>query len=98
MSLGRFIRGITGLSHEAALTAFSEFLENQLFTEQQITFVRHIIEWITRWGTLTPEDMKEDEFAGGADIFEIFDDNLDAFHRIRSVIETINTNAMRLVA
>ncbi len=98
VSLGRFIRGITGLSHEAALTAFSEFLDNQLFTEQQITFVRHIIEWITLWGTLTPEDMKEDEFAGGVDIFEIFDDNLDAFHRIRGVIETINTNAMRSAA
>lgn len=98
VSLGRFIRGITGLSHEAALTAFSEFLDSQVFTEQQITFVRYIIEWITRWGTLMPEDMKDDEFAGGADIFEIFDDNLDAFQRIRGVIETINANAMRLVA
>jgi len=98
VSLGRFIRGITGLSQEAALGAFSEFLDSQLFTEQQITFVRYIVDWITRWGTLTPEDMKDDEFAGGADIFEIFSDDLETFRRIRSTIETINTNAMRLVA
>lgn len=98
VSLGRFIRGITGLSQEAALRAFSEFLDSQLFTEQQITFVRYIVDWITRWGTLTPEDMKDDEFAGGADIFEIFSENLEAFRRIRSTIETINTNAMRLAA
>ena len=45
-----------------------------------------------------PEDMKDDEFAGGADIFETFDDNLEAFQRIRGVIETINANAMRLAA
>ncbi|NCC14918.1 MAG: DUF4145 domain-containing protein [Clostridia bacterium] len=98
VSLGRFIRGITGLSQVAALNAFSEFLDSQLFSEPQITFVRYIVDWITRWGTLMPEDMKDDEFAGGADIFEIFDDNLDAFQRIRSVIDTVNANAMRLVA
>ncbi|HHT50985.1 MAG TPA: hypothetical protein GXZ78_05905 [Eubacteriaceae bacterium] len=45
-----------------------------------------------------PEDMKDDEFAGGADIFEIFGDNLDAFQRIRGVLGTIDANAMDLVA
>jgi hypothetical protein len=74
-----------------------EFLDSQLFSEPQITFVRYIVDWITRWGTLISEYMKDDEFAGGADIFEIFDDNLDAFQRIKGVIETINANAMRLV-
>ncbi len=98
VSLGRFIRGITGLSQEAALAAFSGFLDGQLFTEPQITFVYYIVDWITRWGTLTPEDMKDDEFAGGADIFEIFSDNLEAFRRIRSTIESINSNAIRTAA
>jgi len=98
VSLGRFIRGITGLSQDAALGAFSGFLDGTLFTEPQITFVHYIVDWITRWGTLTPEDMKDDEFAGGADIFEIFNDNLDAFQRIRSTIESINSNAIRAAA
>ena len=98
VTLGRFIRGITGLSQEAALSAFSQFLDSQLFTEAQITFVRFIIDWITRWGTLMPEDMKDDEFAGGADIFEIFNDNLEAFQRIKRVIDSINDNALRMAA
>jgi type I restriction enzyme R subunit len=98
VSLGRFIRGITGLSQEAALAAFSEFLDSSLFTEEQITFVRYIVDWIIRWGTLMPEDMKDDEFAGGADIFVIFDDNLDAFRRIKRAIDMINANAMRVAA
>ena len=50
VSLGRFIRGITGLSQVAALNAFLEFLDSQLFSEPQITFVRYIVDWITRWG------------------------------------------------
>jgi len=98
VSLGRFIRGITGLTRDVALSAFSEFLDSQVFTEPQITFVRHIIDWITRWGTLMPEDMKDDEFAGGADIIEIFSDNLEVFQRIKIVIDSINDNALRIAA
>jgi len=96
--LGRFIRGITGLSKEAAMEAFSEFLDNQLYTEAQIGFVNCIIDWIVKYGTLEADDMKDDEFAGGADIFETFDDNLEAFQRIKRTIDAINANAMRKVA
>jgi type I restriction enzyme R subunit len=98
VSLGRFIRGITGLSREAALSAFSEFLNSQLFTEAQITFVHCIIDWLARWGTVTPEDMKDDEFASGVDVFGIFDDNLEAFQKIKRVIDSINNNALRMAA
>jgi type I restriction enzyme R subunit len=96
VALGRFIRSITGLTKEAALTAFSEFLDSQLFTEPQITLVHYIVDWITHWGTLMPEDMKDDDFAGGENIFEIFSDNLKAFKCIKAVIDTINANAMRI--
>ena len=98
VSLGRFIRGITGLSRDAALSAFSEFLDSQLFTEAQITFVHCIIDWLIRWGTVTTEDMKDDEFASGVDILEIFNDDLETFQRIKLVIDSINRNAMRLAA
>jgi Type I site-specific restriction-modification system, R (restriction) subunit and related helicases len=98
VSLGRFVRGITGLSREAALSAFSEFLNSQLFTEAQIAFVHCIIEWLARWGTVTPEDMKDDEFAGGEDILEIFNDNIEAFQQIKRVIDSINNNALRMAA
>jgi len=42
--------------------------------------------------------MKDEEFAGGADIFEIFDDNLDAFRRIKIIIDSINGKAHRAAA
>lgn len=98
MPLGRFIRGITGLSQDVALAAFSEFLDTAQYTEAQIHFVRCIIDWIVNYGTLEAGDMKDDEFAGGADIFETFDDNLEAFQKIKRVIDTINANAIRMAA
>ncbi|MDR2162904.1 MAG: DEAD/DEAH box helicase family protein [Clostridiales Family XIII bacterium] len=98
VSLGRFVRSIAGLSQEAALTAFSEFLDNRLFTEEQITFVRYIIDWITCRGTLIPEDMKDEEFAGGAYIVEVFNNNLEAFQRIKGAITRVNNNAMKMAA
>jgi len=64
----------------------------------QITFVHYIVDWITRWGTFTLEDKKDDEFVGGVDILEIFNDNLAAFQRIKAIIDTINANAIRTAA
>jgi type I restriction enzyme R subunit len=98
VSLGRFVRGITGLSQEAALNAFSEFLDNQSFTEAQITFVRCVVDWVVQWGTLSPEDLKSEDFTGGVDLFVIFDDDLPAFQRIKRVIDSINANTERLAA
>lgn len=45
-----------------------------------------------------PDDMKDDEFAGGADIFEIFNEDLDAFRRIGRVISNVNDNAVKMAA
>ena len=33
--------------------------------------------------------MKDDGFASGVDIFEIFNDNLEAFQRIKRVIDSV---------
>lgn len=98
MPLGRFVRGITGLSQEAALAAFSEFLDGQCYTEEQIRFVRCVIDWIVKWGTLEDEDMKNDEFCGGIDFMEAFEDNITALQTIIGRIRSINENAMRKAA
>ena len=98
MPLGRFVRGLTGLSQEAALTAFTEFLDDKAYTEGQIHFVRCIIDWIVNYGTLEPTDMANDEFAGGENIVNVFSDNVVAFQKILRVIESINQNAMPAAA
>lgn len=96
--LGKFVRSLTGLSSEAAHSAFSEFLDTGVYTEAQVHFVRCIMDWIINYGTLAVEDMSDPEFAGGVDVIDIFGDNLADFQKIRAVIDSINANAMPLAA
>lgn len=96
--LGKFVRSLTGLSADAAHGAFSEFLDEGVYTEAQIHFVHCIMDWIIEYGTLEKEDIGNDEFAGGADIVEVFGDNIIVFQQIMGVVAKINANAMQMAA
>lgn len=87
-----------GTAEEAAHAAFSEFLDEGLFTEAQIHFVHCIMDWIIAYGTLDKEEMNDDEFTGGDDIVDIFGDNIADFQRIMAVIASINANALQAAA
>lgn len=96
--LGKFVRSLTGLSEEAANAAFSEFLDEGMFTEAQIYFVKCIKEWIIENGTLEKQELANDDFAPGINFAEAFDDNIIALQRIMTVIEGINANALQMAA
>lgn len=96
--LGKFVRSLTGLSSEAAHEAFSKFLDEGVYTEAQIHFVHCIMDWIIEYGTLDREEMGSNEFAGGADITEVFGDNIGVFQQILAVVSQINANAMQAAA
>ncbi len=96
--LGKFVWGLTGLSVEAAHAAFSEFLDEGAFTEAQINFVQCFMDLIIKYGTLEKEEMGAEEFAGGVDFVEIFEDNIDDFKKIISIVESINANALPMAA
>lgn len=57
-----------------------------------------MIDWIVKWGTLEDEDMKNDEFCGGIDFMEAFEDNITALQTIIGRIRSINENAVRKAA
>ena len=96
--LGKFVRSLTGLDKSTAEQAFNEFLDTGLYTQEQITFVRYIIDWLVQYGTLARQEMAYDEFSGGMDVTEVFEDNIILFQRIMTVIDNINANAMPLAA
>lgn len=96
--LGKFVRSLTGLDKATAEQAFNEFLDTGLYTQEQITFVRYIIDWLVQYGTLARQEMAYDEFSGGMDVTEVFEDNIILFQRIMTVVDNINANAMPLVA
>lgn len=62
--LGKFVRSLTGLNPETARQAFSEFLDEGKFKEEQIYFVNCIVDYFSQYGTLDLQEMADDEFAG----------------------------------
>jgi type I restriction enzyme R subunit len=100
VSLGRFVRSLTGLSQEAANAAFSEFLDAALYSEEQIQMVKCVIDWLREYGTLQPDDMKQDEFFGGLEVIEIWghSSRVNEWKRIQASIAAVNSNAERLSA
>lgn len=92
--LGVFIRGIIGLDVKAAQNAFAEFLQAGSLRADQMTFIQNIITYLTKNGTIEPSMLFEPPFTDMNDqgLLGLFDDG-DA-HKVISIIERINENAM----
>lgn len=56
------------------------------------------LRFIFEYGTLDKENLSDNEFAGGADIVEIFGDDIAGFQKIMAVVASINQNAMKEAA
>ncbi|MGL5437394.1 MAG: DEAD/DEAH box helicase family protein [Lachnospiraceae bacterium] len=99
-SLGKFARALTGLSDAAIEKSFSEFLNESLYTEEQIQMVKYIIESIKNDGTLDLEDMRDPEFFGGLNVIENWSQQSDKSNwlRIQDSIKQINANAEKQAA
>ena len=91
-TLGTFIRSLTGLSEEAARTAFSEFLDTTLYNEEQIALIRQIMEWVMQNGTMDVAELGKPVNFGGAKFWEVFQ-GLTYTEKIRGILERIKKNA-----
>lgn len=93
--LGEFVREIVGLDMNAAKEAFSEYLDETNMDSRQIYFVNQIVEYIVHNGMLKDFTvLQETPFSDQGSIVDIFEDNLQIWLGIRSVIESINANAL----
>jgi type I restriction enzyme R subunit len=92
--LGVFIRSIIGLEVMAAQHAFAEFIQAGSLRADQMTFIQNIITYLTKNGTIEPSMLFESPFTDMNDqgLIGIFEDG-DA-HKVISIIEGINENAM----
>jgi type I restriction enzyme R subunit len=61
-NLARFIRGLVGLERKAAKEQFADFLNEAIYSPDQIQFVNYIIEHLTKNGMMTPEMLYERPF------------------------------------
>lgn len=60
--LGMFIRSLVGLDREAAMQAFSEFLQGSPATPNQIEFVNLIVHELTQAGVMEPDRLFQSPF------------------------------------
>ena len=92
--LGVFVRSIVGLDVKAAQDAFAEFLQAGSMKADQITFIQTIISHLTKNGTIDPSMLFEPPFTDMNDqgLMGVFDDA--SSHKIISIVESINENAM----
>ncbi|WP_072691128.1 DEAD/DEAH box helicase family protein [Rhodococcus marinonascens] len=91
--LGRFIRSLVGLDHQAANEAFAEFLQGRTATASQIDFIKLVIAHLTRHGEMEPGLLYEAPFTDSAPQGpdQVFEPNQTL--RLVEVIRTINESA-----
>lgn len=92
--LGLFIRGLVGLDHEAAVDAFSAFLDGAKFGADQIRFINLIITELTANGVVEPARLYESPYidhapTGPDDVFA--DADVD---NIVQILNTVKGNAV----
>ncbi|MEI2362236.1 DEAD/DEAH box helicase family protein [Priestia megaterium] len=88
----KLVRQIVGLDQQAANEAFSEFLDEEKLNVNQIKFVKLIINYVVKNGTLEKKVLQEDPFRNLGSVTELFRDNIDDVRRIIGVIDSINRN------
>lgn len=89
----KLVRKIVGLDPKAANEAFSEFLSEERLNLNQVRFVKLIVDYVIKNGTLDKKVLQEEPFRSVGSIVELFKDNMDDARKIISIIDEINRNA-----
>ena len=63
---------------------------------RQIQFVKLLIDYVIKNGTIDMIALTEDPFRAVGEVGELFEDNINTFMQIRKDIESINGNANKL--
>lgn len=92
---GLLVRKIAKMDREAAMAAFSEFINDQSLTQAQIVFVKKIIDYIVQNGYM--EDVNEltrPPFDKPQSIFKLFDAAKQK--RLVEIIQQVKENAIKV--
>lgn len=93
----KLVRQIVGLDPQTANDAFSEFLTNEKLNQNQIRFVKLIVDYVVKNGIIDKKVLQEEPFRTVGSIVELFKDNMDAARKIINVIEDINNNSTDII-
>ncbi len=89
---GLLVRSIVHLDRDAANKAFAEFLNDQSLNEQQINFVKRVVEYVVKFGFMEPGTLNQPPFTRPRSFMQIFDERQQV--ALVTVIKTIKENAV----
>lgn len=87
------VRNIVGLDSETANEIFSKYINDNRLNSKQIKFVKLLIAYVIKNGTISLQVLTEDPFSSLGAVSEVFEDNVGTFKLIKQDIEEINRNA-----
>lgn len=85
-----FVSKIVGLDSQAANEVFSEFLTDESLNLNQMEFVKLVVNYIIKNGSLEKNVLKEHPFNKHGSIMYLFDGRLDVASKIIGVIDQLN--------
>lgn len=93
---GLLIRKIAKLDHDAAMKAFSSFINDESLNQKQIAFVHKIINYVEQNGYMEVTDLQKPPFDKPASIIKLFDNKTRT--KLINTINSIKDNAVVVVA
>ena len=89
---GLLIRRIAKLDHDAAMKAFSDFINDQSLNQQQIVFVKKVIDYVERNGYISAaSELMKPPFDKPQSFMKLFDKEKQ--NRLLKLLDTIKNNA-----
>ena len=89
---GLLIRKIAKLDHDAAMAAFSSFINDESLNQKQIAFVHKIINYVEQNGYMELTDLQKPPFDKPASIIKLFDNKKRT--ELINTISSIKDNAI----
>lgn len=87
----KMVSKIIGMDRKAVEKEFSLFLSKENLNSDQINFVKHIVDYIVKNGSIDKKELKDfpeaDKFGG---LFQLFDNKRDVLTNIVKIIDKVN--------
>ena len=90
------VRNIVGLDKETAMEIFSKYINDNRLNLKQIQFVKLLIDYVIKNGTIELIKLTEQPFSIVGQPGQLFEKDIDIFKEIRKDIDMINDNAEKL--
>lgn len=93
---GLLVRKVAKLDHEAVMTAFADFINDESLNQQQLAFIRKVVEFVEENGSIEPSALTKAPFDRPASFFRLFDDGRQK--RLVQIIRQVHNNATKPAA